>query len=165
MLTARTLSLIEKLQNAPLFSAVGQEIQDVNVTKADSWRHAAKLALSKLWYNVRLEQRNNLTSRLSKWHSKRYQRWNEITRAVDPLLMPTVDAALEGIKPAVKLQPRAWAEFAVSVRVDMGGACHETEYSDISSQCFCQSLTDWYLRGHFPCGWDGNYQSGRLIVF
>ena len=165
MLSARTLSLIEKLQNAPLFSFVGHKISDANVARADTWRQTAKLALSKLWYNVRLEQQNDLTSELCKWHRKRYEHWNRIVAEVNPLLMPTVDAALERIKPAIKLQPRAWAEFVVSVRVDMRGACSETQYSDISSQRFYQTLTGWYLRGHFPCGWTGKYQSGRLIVF
>ncbi|MGB7160272.1 MAG: hypothetical protein WBD40_19550 [Tepidisphaeraceae bacterium] len=165
MLREPTLQLIERIKGTELFINVGKPISDSTVDRVDFWRLAAKFSLTRIWYNVRLEARNRITSELSLRHSRRYQRWNDIVDETDELLLPTINAALERIQPAVKLKPRAWSEFSDSVRVDFRGACHEADYSDVVPSDFYQNLMAWYMRGHFPCGWDGTMESGRLIVF
>ncbi len=165
MLRDPTLELITRIKAAPLFSRVGEPMDDPSIVRVDSWRRAARVTLTRTWYNVRIEARNRITEQLSDYHRKRYQRWNEIVREVDRLLMPTVDAALERIKPLLSLKPRAWSEFSDSIRVDFRGACSETDYSDVVPSDFLQEVANWYVRGHFPCGWEGTEESGRLIVF
>ncbi len=133
---------------------------------APSWRAATKSMLSKKWYNLRLAARNDLSGYLSIHHSKRYQKWNEIVYAVDPLLMPIVNPAIEELRPNAGLHSKAWEEFAISIRVDLKGACVDLEYRDIAPWAtYRQVVAEWYLRGRLPCGWEGEaYSEDRRVV-
>ena len=41
----------------------------------------------------------------------------------------------------------------------------EYEYMDVNPLGFFSEVGGWYLRGHFPCGWEGSFPEGRLIVY
>ena len=44
-------------------------------------------------------------------------------------------------------------------------ACMESEYLDASPAGFYLPMMKWYIKGHFPCGWQGPYPRGRAVVF
>ena len=48
---------------------------------------------------------------------------------------------------------------------DILGACVELEYSDLRPLGFYPHLSAVCLQGHFPCGWDGLYPSGHLLIY
>ena len=41
----------------------------------------------------------------------------------------------------------------------------ELLYPNPNSLLFAPLITSWYLRGRLPCGWDGNYPDGRMLVY
>jgi hypothetical protein len=143
---------VERINAAPLFGSVGAPLDDPAVVRASGWRAAAKSALSKAWYNARIDARNAITETLCSHYGKRYQTWNDVVHTARPLFMPAVDAALARLRPAVGLGERAWREFETSVRVDFLGACTEADFGDVCPARFHQDLMAWYFRGHFPCG-------------
>lgn len=60
--------------------------------------------------------------------------------------------------------------FSDTVHWDILHACMEIEYSDVRQPAFFSNQVDWYLAGHFPCGWDGSFTegempTGRLVVY
>jgi hypothetical protein len=44
-------------------------------------------------------------------------------------------------------------------------AAAAVEISIRSASTFFIDLMKWYPLGHFPCGWDGQYPVGKLIVY
>jgi hypothetical protein len=41
----------------------------------------------------------------------------------------------------------------------------EAEFQRHVKTRFNTGIVAWYLKGHYPCGWEGSYPEGRLIVF
>ena len=48
---------------------------------------------------------------------------------------------------------------------DILGACIEMEYADLCPPGFYTNLASWYVKEHFPCGWQGVFPQGMLIVY
>ena len=55
--------------------------------------------------------------------------------------------------------------FEDTVQWDILGVCMEAEYADIFQPGFYASQAYWYINGHFPCGWEGKFPNGKLIVY
>jgi len=55
--------------------------------------------------------------------------------------------------------------FEDTVQWDILHLAIESEYSDIFPPGFYASQAYWYLKGHFPCGWEGNFPKGKLVVY
>ncbi|QDT65182.1 hypothetical protein [Calycomorphotria hydatis] len=153
--------IIEKLNEIEWFSMVGKRA-DSSVTECEGWDQAVKLVTSREWQRVRLNRINALTNFLHENHNARYQEWNtivgDITPCVEKLLGEKVD-----LTKIVKKGGRK--KFFVEIRLMIEGACIEAEYSDLVPPGFYTDLAEWYLKGHFPCGWEGEYPEGRLIVY
>jgi hypothetical protein len=56
-------------------------------------------------------------------------------------------------------------EFVESVKWDLRAACMELEYADLVPPRYFAERARWYLAGHFPCGWEGDFPEGCLIVY
>lgn len=39
----------------------------------------------------------------------------------------------------------------------------EAEYADIFRPAFYASQAYWYVKGHFPCGWEVAFQAENLL--
>jgi hypothetical protein len=55
--------------------------------------------------------------------------------------------------------------FEDAVQWDILNVCMEAEYADIYPPGFYASQAYWYVKGHFPCGWQGNFPEGKLIMY
>lgn len=55
-------------------------------------------------------------------------------------------------------------EFRGAVDWDVLHACMEAEYADVFQPGFYASQAYWYVKGHFPCGWQGAFLSGKLVI-
>lgn len=57
-------------------------------------------------------------------------------------------------------------KFMFAVFASLRGVALESEHSDIVPPGFYTNvILDCYLKGHFPCGWEGEFPAGRLIVY
>ena len=52
-----------------------------------------------------------------------------------------------------------------AVQWDILHVCMEAEYADVYPPGFYASQAYWYVKGHFPCGWQGEFPNGKLIVY
>lgn len=70
----------------------------------------------------------------------------------------------EHVEPILKSQKVSQAT-SIAIKLDVLGACMENEYADLIPPKLFKDRIDWYLAGHFPCGWEGDFPEGSLIVF
>lgn len=41
----------------------------------------------------------------------------------------------------------------------------KARYADVCPPGFYASQAYWYVQGHFPCGWQGEFPKGKLVVY
>jgi hypothetical protein len=160
-MNTKSEELLDALDRIDWFSRVG--LPDFQpATMLDSWQQAIAFATGRRdWESFRLERRNDLTAFLHKNSIDRYGKWNEITADLKKRIEPLVHRKITDVSVEHSL-PKA---FEHCVRWDCLGACMEVEYSDLRPLGFYTQLAAVYLRGHFPCGWDGQYPSGHLLIY
>jgi len=157
----RTQTLLQTLENADWFSCVGK--RDLpNVAYVSSWLHAAASFPNVEWGNLGLQRGHIIENKASQKSKERAQLWSELLKEFRPLLNEMVKRKTETVVKAQGLP----APFVSNVFGDMLGIAMESEYSDIVAPDFYTNLIlDAYLKGHFPCGWEGKYPEGKLIVY
>lgn len=153
--------LLDALDRIDWFTCVGMhDFQPATVL--DSWQQAIAFATDRRdWESFRLERRNDLTVFLHNNAMDRYRKWNEITADLKKRIEPMVSRKITDVSVAHNL-PKALEHC---VRWDCLGACMEAEYSDVRPLGFYTELAAVYLKGHFPCGWDGLYPSGHFLIY
>ena len=55
--------------------------------------------------------------------------------------------------------------FLDTVDWDIIGVLMEAEYADVYPPGYYASQAYWYVHGHFPCGWQGKFPKGKLIIY
>lgn len=92
----------------------------------------------------------------------RYQLWNSLVDELKQIIDPMIDRKL---KPILELRKTDNGRFRQSIWSDMLLIGMEAEYADIRPPEFYARLAHWYLQGHFPCGWQGEFPSGKLVIY
>jgi hypothetical protein len=65
----------------------------------------------------------------------------------------------------------AFPETQINTEVNMNcmhivsNHIHECEYFEHLKTNDTQILFDWLVQGHLPCGWEGDYPYGKLIIY
>ena len=154
----RTIELLEKLDSFEWFGNVG--VRDT--TKAivvNSWEEAIASAATLDWENTQLDASNNFTcSLVAVFRPLLDNFWNEYVDMIKPLSVPLVDRKIsqETADRELLTQCAEW---------DVLHACMETQYLDHVPPGFYSKHIEWYLGGHFPCGWSGEFPEGKPIIF
>jgi hypothetical protein len=164
-LSDASVKLVGELRKANLLTRVGESIQRRSVVRAASWRNALKRMLSNHWANIRLEWRNRLSFELCQRYRSQYQLWNDIALASNALLDPIIREAVERLDERLGVRSLAKKQLFYSIRIDLGGAIHEMEYTTLVPLELYRSLLPWYLDGHVACDLEGGPFSGRLVVY
>jgi hypothetical protein len=155
-----TIATIEQLGNAAWFSCVG--IKDTKVAIVlSSWREAIESAVSAEWEDLRLDAANQLRARIMERSKERYAQWNEIATEIRAVIIPFVQSKTEPITREQKLLPA----FQARVDWDIIHLCMEAEYADVCPPAFYAGISYFYVNGHFPCGWNGEYPKGMLVIY
>jgi len=156
----RTLATLEQLKNGDWFSRVGIKDTDAAIVLS-SWPEAIGYCSSIEWENLCLEASNQLRERLLKTSKDRFVKWNDIAIELKKTTRPFVRQKIE---PIVREQ-RLPKMFEDTVQWDILGVCMEAEYADVVPPGFYASQAYWYTKGHFPCGWEGEFPEGKLIIY
>ncbi|HMP04555.1 MAG TPA: hypothetical protein PKC45_18865 [Gemmatales bacterium] len=157
-----TLQMIDDLDKVEWFARVGKPLDDAHIIQIFTWNEAVKYCRQRYSSNVQIESRNLLTERLASQHAARYLHWNRIAPAVHHYVAPLLELKTRDVIKAHKL-PKA---FVDTVGWDMHAICMELEYSDLIPPKYFAERARWYLAGHFPCGWEGDFPvGGKLVVF
>ena len=114
------------------------------------------------WENFTLEARNRLTDDLRQRARQRYNQWNEVTQEAKAKLVTPL---------AEKVWRPKVSDLGVSGLVvddlqwNVLAAVMEHAYREESRiEPFFKRLLVVYQNGHLPCGWEGGWPAGRLII-
>jgi hypothetical protein len=156
----RTAATLERLDRASWFTRVG--VHDAaRTTILASWRDAIDHCSSIEWENLCLEAANQYCSRLAERSRERFGKWNEI---VDELKKTTLPFVRRKIRDVVR-EHNLPKVFERTVQWDILHLCMEAEYADVFPPGFYANLAYWYDNGHFPCGWQGQFPKGTMIIY
>jgi hypothetical protein len=156
----RTLAALDELEKAEWFSKVGVHDLDKPIILS-SWQEAIEHCSSIEWENLCLEAQSQYRMRLLERSKDRWRQWNEIAIAVKITTIPFVQRKIE----KVVLENALPKVFENTVQWDIFGVCMEGEYADVYPPGFYASQAFWYVRGHFPCGYEGEFPNGRRIIY
>jgi hypothetical protein len=156
----RTIATLDELEKADWFCRVG--VRDTTAALLlSSWPEAIQSCGSAEWQDLCLEASNQYCERLAERSRERFNKWNEIAVEMKRTTEPFV---LKKIGPFVRdydLPPI----FEQTIQWDMLHVCMEAEYADVYPPGFFASQAYWYVNGHFPCGWQGEFPKGKLIIY
>ncbi|MBS0261988.1 MAG: hypothetical protein JSS02_08520 [Planctomycetes bacterium] len=156
----QTLATIEQLEKVEWFTKVGVKDAQKAIVLS-SWDEAIEHCSSIEWENLCLEACNQYRERLLERSKERLSQWNEIVDMVKATTIPLVQRKIETVVQQNNL-PKV---FENMVQWDMLGVCMESEFADVYPPGFYASQAYWYVKGHFPCGWQGEFPNGTLIVY
>lgn len=167
----RTQSVLNVLTSAQWFRAVGEpisyrpviEFEDQSLPnpaceQVPSWIEAATSALSEEWRHVITDTAvNRLWSLL-------------VTRTAATVDCAKLGDELHSIANSVVNQkwtslPSGLSNISESIRQIVFGICLEQECAEFIAPWFFTILAHWFVGGHFPCGWRGDFPIGNLVVF
>lgn len=156
----RTIATLDKLEKAEWFSKAG--IQDTEVAIVlSSWEEAIENCSSIGWENLCLEAFNHYRMRLLERSRERFRQWNDVVSELKTVTIPFVRRKIEQVVSQNNL-PKV---FEDTVQGDIIGVCLEAEYADVYPPGFYADQAFWYVKGHFPCGWQGEFPKGKLIIY
>ncbi len=159
-----TEATLEQLSNVDWFTNVGtfRGIEDRSkISLVPSWRKAIDHCSSVAWENLCLEAANQYRERLVERSPERFCQWNDIVASLKPAVQPFVQRKIEEVVREHDLP----SVFEDTVQWDILHVCMEAEYVDVCQPGFYASQAYWYTKGHFPCGWDGDFPAGVLVVY
>jgi hypothetical protein len=140
---SKTVNFIEELENIPWLQNVGKDLDTQEVTQLFSWNEA--------WENLQDENWINAS-------------FHEHIDNMNPVWDIAYDKALEVVSKSINCHEfEDGISVADAIAYDVAAAA--VEISIGSASTFFTDLMKWYRNGHFPCGWDGQYPLGKLIVY
>lgn len=157
----QTSAQLTRLDDCEWFRNVGDPVSDETVVVVASWKEAIRHCRTEDWEYLQQETANLLGLRIGGRSDERLQEWNDIVDEVKAVSMALVSRKIQ----AVVRENRLPKVFEDVVQWDVLHACMECEYADIISLDFYANQAYWYEQGHFPCGWEGIYPEGKLIIY
>jgi hypothetical protein len=156
----RTVATLNKLEGAEWFRNVGVRDTEVAIVLS-SWKEAIEHCSSIEWENLLIEASNQYRARLIERSKERFSQWSNIVKDLKKTTVPFVQRKIEKVVQEHDLPKR----FEDMVQWDILGVCLEAEYADVYPPGFYADQAHWYVRGHFPCGWEGQFPQGKLIIY
>jgi hypothetical protein len=156
-----TVATLEALEAASWFSRVGVKDTETAIV-LPSWQAAIEHSESYDWEDLRLEALNRYRECVAVRSMERLNVWNDVLREVKRFTEPLVKRKIVAVVRDHDL-PEI---FYIRVRNDMVTVCMESEYADLCPPGFFTANARWYLNGHFPCGWQGEFPpKGTPVIY
>ncbi len=155
-----TLATLDHLEKSEWFTKVGVKDTESAIVLS-SWDDTIKSSSQPEWENLCLEAINQLSGRILERSKERYRQWNDVVIELKKTVIPFVKIKIERVSVENKLSK----SFEDSVQWDILAVCIEAEYSDVFPPAFYASQAYWYVNGHYPCGWQGDFPNGKLIIY
>ena len=160
MMLARTAKALELLNKADWFSRVGKP-EAIPVKVLSSWDEAVDSSRSQPWRDLCLEMADIYLQKVLDKSTARFQTWMDAPREAEGAIRTLVE------KKAAKVLPKITRphDLLNTLFWDAGHLLIEVELSDVCPVNFYGDLARWYVKGRFPCGWDGKPPGGRLVIY
>jgi hypothetical protein len=125
-----------------------------------SFEDACKFSSGLKWENLLLEMQNNLHCGIP---FGRKTNWNEFVQEMKRTIMADVE---NNVSSAQRMKEETQdKEIWNNVKYMTLQCILADHFRPISEQMFCEHLLNICEQGYLPCGWDGNYPLGKLIVY
>jgi hypothetical protein len=157
---SRTQATLQELEKAEWFSALGLKDAEAAIVLS-SWEETINCCASDAWQDLLLEAANQYREKVASHSKDRFKEWNLIVRELKEVTVPLVASKIE---PVVR-EHQIPKIFEDTVNWDILHAAMEAEYADVYPPGFFASQAYWYVQGHFPCGWQGVFPDGKLIIY
>ncbi len=158
--------VFDHINDIPWFSNCGNAVTaDIPFPfrQVGSWAEAREIVSGAGCEETRLAARNALTEFLSKRFSGEYAEWNRIARPVRDAFVEPLAAKV--LAPLAQQQQLGQA-FVERVQWDRHAAVMEYAFGTCPGRpVFLLSLLHVYEAGHCPCGWEGSWSDGKLILY
>lgn len=156
----RTIATLRGLETVHWFGNAGVRDNDLSEVTT-SWDDAIVSCRSRRWQDLKLDATNQYSLRLLERSRQRYNRWNDVVNQLKPFTEALVDDRLR----ACALDQQIVVQIVGDLRWDMLHLAIEAEYADVFPPGFYAGLSYWYTTGHFPCGYNGPFPGGRIVIF
>jgi hypothetical protein len=151
-------SAVEVLSNTQWFSRVGKPLRGVDIERASSWSAALEL-----FENTTHDVKGHLAAPVERiWHVTRDKRysgwWLRAREAADE------NCNYAGFIPKTlpqESQDLLWEHLYTYLSLLLAEVIAG---DDLGCTYFREQLA-FYAKGHFPCGWNGDWPNGRHRVF
>jgi hypothetical protein len=146
-----TNTFLTRLSATDWFANVGRPEQSTcGESFISDWGQAIASCTSTVFEDVTQVAANQLTIYLDITYPTEYMLWNKKVKEIRPILSSLVprkieEAARKGYCPSNVPES--------VVRWGLINACMAIGYSELFKSVYFERLAEWYLRGHFPCGW------------
>ena len=145
----RTIATLDRLEKASWFSRVGLNEGSSAAAVVSSWPEAIEHCDSSYWEDLQLEALNQYRECIDRRSKERLHLWSSMVDEVKNITRPLVDRKIAAV-----VREHALPDiFKIQVNWDITGFCMKAEYADLCTPGFFTSIGNWYLNGHFPCGW------------
>ncbi len=155
-----TRDAFDRIEQADWFSAVGQPREGPFII-LQSWEAASEQCGSDEWDALTLEAANRYREAIDRRDHERLQQWNMVADDVRQVVLPLVERRVRSLCAALGLPPIVES----CIRWDLIHFGLECEFADVFPPGFFAAQVYWYLQGRFPCGWEGEFPAGRLVLF
>ena len=150
-----------QLKDASLFSSVGLPLEGP-YHRVKNWNEAIDLYLDDEQQNVLLDVRNTMSDLLE---DEIYEHWNLIAENSRNRFEPLIDRKVQEAYKAQRIPKKLAENKHYGIYWDIFHYVIECEYAEYLKPGVFSIKADLYLKGYFPCGWEGDFPVGRLIVF
>lgn len=150
-------------------SCCGQENEvrtsSIPYVSIKSWEQAKASASAESWNEATTKARAGLESWVRRLRGERKFRYNQLTAEFDtaivkPHILPAIEEAME------RYGLEKNAAVVSGLRRVLSGAYVENAWIETGhSSFFFLELLEWVEAGHCPCGWEGVWPEGKLVVF
>ncbi|MBS9429828.1 hypothetical protein CE143_15995 [Photorhabdus luminescens] len=151
---------MNRLLSIDWFSNVGNQLKIPSIKIVKSSSDANQYISAPEWEDVTLEAANDISGFLAINHSIVFQNWNNIAKDAKIFLEKEVIEKIpdiDGFDTLILSQCVSW---------DIVHYLIEDTYKDkLKKPLFFEKLIEVYESGHLPCGWDGEWPNGNLIVY
>ncbi|MGC3997732.1 MAG: hypothetical protein QM767_09650 [Anaeromyxobacter sp.] len=156
-----TSATLARLRGIEWFRSVGSA-QSPNIVSVHDWDAAMASCVDPLWEEAQQAARGTLEEQLMLVSPELYVGWNDIVKDIRPAVQELVREKTRVAGPRAVKDSKL---FLDNVHWDILHLALEAEFSEFVQPAFYARLGYWYHAGHWPCGWEGALDSGRLIVF
>lgn len=158
---------LDELRQVKWFSSVGQALPANQQLKfVSSWNEAFQWTEDPVSWWCNVEGKKLLYENLAKTHYERFSQWNNVARAILPKVKDLLE---EVVFPSA--QEVAFTEKAKTwIQSQILSSVLELVYRDCVEVTVFTNQIEYYVRGHFPCGWhaespEGFPNTSILVVF
>ena len=155
-----TRSLIGEFGKLDFFNMCGLP-GDASVIHVDDWDTAIWMITHPDWTDYKEWFWSDRLRVLSMEFPQEIKTWNDVVDEVKSFTEPLVDE-IERARFAGQEVPK---DVFDAIRWDLVQGCMEREYEEIVPNSIYTKLAEQYLAGRLPCGWDGDYPDGSVVVF